>query len=52
MIKKVSKKRLQVSKESVRQLGLAQVARAIGGSLSCDSCFPDICMQRESSDCW
>jgi hypothetical protein len=51
MKKQVSKKRLQVSKESVRQLSQPQLQQLVGGSMSCDSCFPDICQEKESSGC-
>jgi len=52
MIKKqVSKKRLLVSRESVRQLSQPQLAHAVGGSTSCESCFPDICQEKDSSAC-
>lgn len=47
----IRKKRLQVTRESVRELSQPQLANAVGGSTSCGSCFPDWCMERETSDC-
>jgi len=44
------KKRLKLKKETLLLLRQAELQNVVGG-LSGDSCFPDICQQRESSDC-
>lgn len=44
------KKSLKLHKETVRLLQLADLQRAAGGLYS-DSCFPDICYERDSSGC-
>ena len=44
------KKSLKLHKETVRQLNQPDLQQALGGLYS-GSCFPDICQERESSDC-
>jgi hypothetical protein len=44
------KKRLKLKKETILLLRQTELQNVVGG-LSNDSCFPDICQERDSSGC-
>jgi len=45
-----TKKRLRLTKEALLLLNQPQLQNVVGG-LSNDSCFPDICQEKDSSAC-
>ena len=51
MKKQLVMKKLKLSRESLIELREPQLRNLIGGSFSCDSCFPDICQPRDTSAC-
>lgn len=45
----IAKKRLKLTAETLVQLSKPELQRVLGGSY--DSCFPDICQEKDSSGC-
>jgi len=45
------KKSLKVNREALLRLGQPELQKVVGASLSCGSCFPDICQENDSSAC-
>lgn len=45
------KKRLKLNREALLRLSEPELQKVVGASLSCDSCFPDICQEKDSSGC-
>lgn len=45
------KKTLKLNKEVLILLSQPALQKVVGGGLSNDSCFPDICQEKESSAC-
>jgi hypothetical protein len=44
------KKKLKLNKEALLLLSQSELQQVVGG-LSNDSCFPDICQEKDSSAC-
>lgn len=49
-MKKQEKKTLKLNKETLRLLSHMKLQAVVGGT-SKDSCFPDICIELDSSGC-
>lgn len=45
------KKILKLNKEALLRLGQPELQKVAGASTSCESCFPDICQEKDSSAC-
>ena len=43
------KKSLRLEKDTLRRLSQPELQKVVGGSY--DSCFPDICQEKDSSAC-
>lgn len=50
----LEKKRLKLNKETLRRLAQSELKAAAGAASAisgCPTCFPDICMEMESTGC-
>lgn len=45
------KKSLKLNKEALLRLSQPELQKVVGASMSCESCFPDICQEKDSSAC-
>lgn len=45
------KRRLKLDKDTLVRLGQPALQEVVGGWPSGDSCFPDICQEKDSSAC-